>query len=115
VVDGLGIHAAGVADIGAAVTAGVAIEDFAIRAFSRDTNAIAPAHYRGGVHDHDEQVIRGFAVADELQNTVVGVVGIKPLEALPIEIDFVQGGFRGVETIEVADELLNAAMRRVFE
>src|SRR5213079_2455608 len=62
------------------------------------------------VHDGDDEVFSVFAAADEGKNTVVGVVGVNPFETVPVKLDLMEGGFGGIEMIEIADEPLDAAM-----
>ena len=93
----------------------VSVEDFAIKARVGDTQTIAFADYRSGVDDGDDEVSSVFAAADEGKNTVVGVVGVNPFETVPVKLDLMEGGFGGIEMIEIADEPLDAAMGIVLE
>jgi hypothetical protein len=80
-----------------------------------NTQAIAFADYGGGVEDGENEVFGILAAAEERENAVVGVVGVDPLETVPIEIDLMERGFGGVKFVEVADELLDATVGIVLE
>src|SRR5437879_2778316 len=107
--------AAHVADVGAAVMGGVRVHDFAIEARLRNAETVAFADDRRGVDDGNDEVFSVFAAADEGKNTVVGVVGVNPFETVPVKLDLMEGGFGGIEMIEIADEALDAAMGLVLE
>ena len=94
---------------------GVGVHDFAVEAGIGDTQAIAFADYRSGVHDSDDQVFGIFAAADERKNAVVGVVGVNPFETMPVEIDLMKSGFSGVKMVEIGDKMLDAAVGIVLE
>ena len=104
-----------VAHIGAAVVSGVRVHDFAIETGLRNAQTVAFADDRRGVDDGDDEVFSVFAAADEGKNTVVGVVGVNPFETVPVKLDLMEGGFGGIEMIEIADEPLDAAMGIVLE
>lgn len=106
-----GLLAASVADVRTPVVGGVAIEDFAVETGIRDAETVAAADYRRGVDDGDDQVFRFFAATNKRENAVIGVVGVDPFEAVPVEVDFMKRRFGGVKMIEIADEMLDAAMR----
>jgi len=59
----------------------------------RDAETIAFADDWCRVDDGDDEVFGFFAAADEGKNAVVGVVGVNPLETVPVEVDFMKGGF----------------------
>src|SRR5205807_10417977 len=101
--------------IGAAIVSGVRVHDFAIETGLRNAETVAFADDGGGVDDGDDEVSSVFAAADEGKNTVVGVVGVNPFETVPVKLDLMEGGFGGVETVEIADEALDAAMGIVLE
>ena len=104
-----------VADVGAAVVGGVGVHDFAIEAGLRNAETVTFADDRRGVDDGNDEVFSVFAAADEGKNTVVGVVGVNPFETVPVKLDLMEGGFGGIEMIEIADEALDAAMGIVLE
>ena len=105
-----GVLAAGVAYVGAAVVCGVGVEDFLVEAGARDADDIAFTDDGSGVEDDDDKVVGSFAVSEEGKDAIVAVVAIDPFEAVPVEIDFVEGRFGGEGVIEISDEFLNAAV-----
>ena len=106
-----GVLASGVAYVGAAVVGGVGVEDLFVEASARDTDDVAFADHGSGVEDDDDEVVGGFAVAEEREDAVVSVVAIDPFETVPVKIDFVESGFGCEDVIEIGDEFLNAAVR----
>ena len=110
-----GLLATHVAHIGAAIVSGVRVHDFAIETGLRNAETVAFADDRRGVDDGNDEVFSVFAAADEGKNTVVGVVGVNPFETVPVKLDLMEGGFGGIEMIEIADEALDAAMGLVLE
>ncbi len=94
---------------------GVGIQEFAVVAGFGDAETIAAADDGSGVDDDDDQIIRIFSAAEEGKNAVVGIVGVDPFETMPVKIDFMKGGFRRIEVVQVGDELLNAAVRIPLE
>src|SRR5690349_373922 len=54
-------------------------------------------------------------MSDKGENAVVGVVGVNPLETLPIEIDLMQSGLRREQFVQVADQALHAMMRIMLQ
>src|SRR6266446_778956 len=105
-----GQQSADVANIRTAVVGGVGVHDFTVQAGVRDAEAVATADDRRGVDDGDDEIFGIFSAANKGENTVVRIVGVNPFETVPVKFDLMQGRFRGVEMIEVGDELLNAAM-----
>src|SRR5712664_1315728 len=110
-----GLLAAHVADVRTAVVDAVSVHDFTVQAGVRDTKTITTADDRRGVDDGDDEIFGVFPAANKGENTVVRIVGVNPLETVPVKFDLMQGRFRGVEMIEVGDELLDAAMGIVLE
>jgi len=110
-----GLLATHVAHIGAAIVGRVGVHDFAVETGLRNAKAIALSDHRCGVDNSDYEVFGIFAAADKGQDAVVGVVGVNPFETVPIKLDLMEGGFGGVKTIEIADQVLDAAMGIVLE
>src|SRR5207249_8128282 len=113
--DTAGAGAAHVADVGRDMVGGVRVHDFAVVAGLRNAETVTFADDGRGVDDGDDEVFSVFAAADEGKNTVVGVVGVKPFETVPVKFDLMEGGFGGIEMIEIADEALDAAMGIVLK
>ncbi len=65
----------------------------------RNADAVAFANDWRGIHNYDQQILGLLSVAREGEDAVVGIVGVDPLEPLPIEIDFMQRGLRGEQFI----------------
>jgi len=82
---------------------GVGVKDFFVKAGAGHADDISFAYDGCGIHDDDDKIVFGFAFAHEREDAVVAVVAINPLEALPVEIDFVESGFGGENVIEVGD------------
>ena len=95
------VHAAQVAYIGAAVGCGIGIENLFVMAGARDADVVAVADDGSGIENGDDDVIWIFSTANERVDAVVGIVGVNPLEALPLKIDFVQSGFVSYQFIEI--------------
>src|SRR6266404_3212914 len=110
-----GLLAAHIANVRTAVVDGVGVQNFLVEAGIGDTEAVAAADDRCGVDDGDDEIFGIFSATDEGENTVVRVIGVNPLEAMPVKFDLMEGGLGGIEMIEVSDELLDAAMRVVPE
>ncbi len=108
------VHAAQVAYIGAAIGGGIGIENFFVMAGAGDADIVAVANDRSSVENGDDDVVGILAAADERVDAIVGVVGVNPLEALPLKIDFVESGFVSYELIEIGYEALDAPMRIVL-
>ncbi len=110
-----GLSAAHVAGIRAAIGGGVGIQDFLVEAGLRDADAISWANDRSCVEHDDEQVLRILAAAHEREDAVVGIVAVKPLKPVPLEIYFVEGRLSGVELVQVGDQALDTAVRIMLE
>ena len=93
------LGAAHVAGVRAAIVGGVGIQDFLVEARLRDPDAIARADDRSCVQHDDDQVLRILAPAHEREDAVVGVVAVKPLKPMPLDIDFVQGRLSRIEFV----------------
>jgi hypothetical protein len=105
-----GALAADVAHVGSAIVPGVGVENFFVETGAGDADDVAFANDGSGIEDDDHQVVGTLAAAKEGKNAVFTVVAVNPLEALPLKIDFVKGGFGGEEMVEIGNEFLNAAM-----
>src|SRR6266850_6901598 len=110
-----GLLAAHVADIRTAVVDGVGVHDFTVQAGVRDTKTITAAADRCSVDDGDDYIFGIFSTADERENAIVRIVGVNPIETMPVKFDLMESGLGGIEMIEVGDELLDAAMGVVPE
>ena len=88
-----------IADAGAAVICGIGIEDFLVKAWFRNADAIVAADDGGGVENDNQKIIAIAGASDERDDAAVGVVAINPFEASPFEIHFVKSGFGRVQVI----------------
>ena|SRR5579864_3970255 len=104
-----------VADVGAAISSGVGVENFLVVTGVGDTETIAFADNGRAIDDGNDEVIRRFPAADERKNAVVCVVGVDPFKTLPVEIDLMKCRLGSVKLVEVSDKLLDAAMRIVLK
>jgi len=111
----IGFLAAFVSDIRPAIGRRIGVENLAIVSGVRNAKAVAFADDRRGIDNHNHEVVGVLAAADKRKDAVVSVVGVNPFKSVPIEIDLMKGRFGGVNTIEVAHEMLNAAMLGVFQ
>ena len=93
----------------------VGVHDFTVEAGVGHTKAVAAAGDWRGVDDGDNEVLGGFAPADEGKDAVVGVVGVDPFETVPIELDLMESRLGDVEMVEIGDEALDAAVGIVLE
>ena len=87
-----GFDFAGVADVGAAVGVGVAVEDFCVGSRFRDSDQIFIPGDRCEVEGTDECF--GFILRDSAEciGTIRGIVGVNPGEAGIAEVAFMQCG-----------------------
>ena len=113
--DRIGAEAAEIADVRTAVSGGVGVEYFGVKAGLRDTDEVAFANDGSGVHDDDEKIAGIFTAANEGQYAVVGVVRVQPFETLPVEIDLMERVLGGIVFVEVGDETLNASVGIMLE
>jgi len=78
--DGVGMRAAHVADVAAAIDLGVGVEDLLVKSFAGHSEAVAFADNRRGIDDEDQRGA-GARLAHERGDAVVGVVEIDPFES----------------------------------
>src|SRR5262249_4724714 len=104
-----------VANVGPAISGAIGVEHFFVEAGERNADDVPFADDRSGVENDYDDVIGIAAGAEEGEDAVVAVVAVDPLEAVPVEIDLVEGGFGGDQVIQVANELLNASVGAELE
>src|SRR5580704_13729222 len=110
-----GGHRTGIALIASTVERRVAVENFAIDAESRDADAIASAHDRRKIAYADHLPAAGRRDTYEGDHVLVGIVGIDPLKTRRLMIGFPQGRLGAIDAIEIADQVLHAAMVGLIE
>src|ERR1700678_622664 len=104
-----------VALIAAAVETRVAVENFAIEPGRWNAHAIAGAHDRRKVTHANQLAAAGGRNPHEGDHVLVRIVGVDPLESRGLMIGFPQRGLGAVDAIEVADQILYAAMVGLVE
>src|SRR6266702_4102824 len=92
-----GLLATGVAHVRTAVVPGVGVEDFAVVARLGDAQPIPFADNGSGVEHDDDQIAGMSAAAHEAEDTVVSIVGVNPLEAVPVKFHLMKRRLRRVE------------------
>ena len=88
----------------------VAVEDFAIDAGRWNTDAIAGAHDGREITYADQFEAARWRDTHEGDYVIVGIVGVDPLEARRLMIRFPQRGLGAVDAVEIANQVLHAAM-----
>ncbi len=82
----------------------------------RQAQAVAGPRHRRQVGDADEHVLaRILAGAREGDDVGVGVVGLDPVEAAPVEVDLVERRRLAVHAVQIAHERLDAGVLTVLE
>ena len=113
--DRAGLDAAEVADVRAAVEAGVGVDDLAPGARAWQPEPVSLARDRRQVGDEDDDALVVGRLAGEGEDVRVGVVGLDPPEARVVVVELPQGGFGLVGVVEVTHQRLHAAVLRVLE
>src|SRR5690348_10473159 len=111
----LGVHTAEIAHSAAAVIGGVGVDPLAPETIARNPDTIPGAGFRSEVAHGDYRGIVFETVTQERQHTVFMVVHLDPLEARGLAIAAVQGGRIAIGAVEVADQVLDAAVFRLLE
>ena len=93
---GFGHGAGAVAHVAAGVVRRIAVEDLFVPALFRHAQPIAHARHGREVAGTTTKSLGIFRPADVAQRAVVVVVAVDPLEAVVVEIDFVQGLFAAI-------------------
>src|ERR1700735_5312767 len=93
----------------------VAVEDFAIFAGRWNTDAIASAHDGREITYADQFAAAGRRNTHEGDCVLIRVVRIDPLETRRLMIRFPQRGLGAIEAIEIANQILQAAMIALIE
>src|SRR4029078_10020307 len=105
-------HAARVvAQVAAAVEAGIAAEDFVVPDQLRHAQAMRAARNGREIAKRDDVIAGMFRLADEAERAFFPVVAVDPLEALVVEVDLVQSWLSPIDVVQVADALLQALVR----
>src|SRR5262249_36234745 len=104
-----------VPDIAAAVERGIAVEDLAPRPRKWHFDAIIAIHLGGEVHHHQATVVRLVSLSQPREPAAFGIMHDQPLEPGIFAIEFVQGRYRPVKPIEIADQSLHALMPGILE
>ena len=101
---------AAVPDIGAAVAVGIGIENFAPNSGEWNLDPVIPVDLGREIDHHQAALARLASLAQPSKNTALGVMHDQPLESGAVAVELVQCRQSPVETVEVADQSLNACM-----
>ena len=108
------MHPTQVPDPAAAVHRGVGVEHLEpVPALGQRDPVVVP-RLGGEVHDHGHGVA-GLVASHEGDHVVVGVVADQPLEAARVLVALVEGRELRLDGVEVAHQLLSAAVQRVLQ
>src|SRR5947209_7781652 len=103
-----------VADIGAAVSLGVGVDNFAVEPRAWDTKPITVSDHRGRVHGEDNDVAIARS-AHESDYAVFRIVEINPLKSFMTVVAIPQGRLVLVNVIEMLDESAEPIMFRQIQ
>src|SRR5580704_7445639 len=108
-------HCTSVSLIAATIESRVAVENLAIDTRSRNADAITGAHDRRKIAYADELSATGRRDTHEGDHVLIGIVVIDPLETRRLVVFFAQRRLGAIDTVEIADQALNAAMVGLVE
>ena len=111
----LGVDAAVVAGAAPTVIPGIAVEQFPPETRPRDADAIVAQRAGQEMADRKHGLLVGAPLAQKGQHLIGVIVAVNPLESARVTVAFVQGRELGIRLIQIADPLLDAAMRRVIQ
>src|SRR6185503_5497579 len=101
--DVFGVGAALIADVASAIKTRIAVQELAIVAGLRHADAIA-GPYDGRPIEHDgNPVVTMSSPADQRNHARLIIVAVDPLEAGPLEVDFVERRLLFVHAIQIFD------------
>ena len=80
-----------VADVATTVVARISVDELSPGARARQPDAVARANDRREIRDCDDHALATLGLANEREHVGVGVVYLKPVEALGIEVERPQG------------------------
>ena len=100
---------------GAGVRLGVGVEDLLPLAVGRQAEPVVVVRHRGEVGDADHVGRVAGAATDEGEDVAAGVVGVDPLEAAGVVVARPDGGGADVRRVEVAHQVVDAAVLGVLE
>ncbi len=109
------MDAAQIAYVGSAVPLRISVYRFPVKSQLRHAYAVVFAHDGRAVGDHDHEIFVVFPATQERKHAGIRIVAVQPLEAVPVEVHFMQGRFPGIERVQIRDQSLNAAVIFVFE
>ena len=99
--------------IAALVVAVFLVKQQRVGAAFRNTDAVIVAVYRGEVADEEKILFLCFIAADKAENTAVSVVGVDPLETVPVGIQLPQCRIFLVYMQQVAVIFLQVFVKRL--
>ena len=108
---GLGPDTTRVPHVGTVVALGIGIEQFSVEARAIHTNPIPLTHDRREVTNHHNFIAWSLPTPEERQHAVLPVVEFQPFKPAPVKIELMKGRLFFVNSIEVGDQALNAAVR----
>ena len=110
-----GLDAAKIAQAGAPIFRGVAVEQFLPVPAERHADPVILARNRREIAHHQDDVAGRFALAQKAQGARFGIVGIDPLEPGREAIQLMQRGLGTVKAVHVAHPLLAAGLGQVID
>ena len=114
--DFLGLHAAHVALIAAAVDGGVAVQHFAPEAGGGQADAVVRAEFGREMEDDEHLLAAVLRAAQEGEDAVQVVGAVHPLKAFEVVVGFPERGVGAIDLVEVGEEALGAGvLRALFE
>src|SRR5579875_3167689 len=109
----LGPGAAAIPEIAAAIDGGVAVEPLAPEAGIGHANAVVEARHRREIAGDEGEAVRLAAAPQEDDDAVLIIIGDEPLEARRLEVLLVESRQLPVQAVEIAHQVLDAAMERI--
>lgn len=98
-----GLDTAAVTHIAAAVDDGVRVDQFAIPPRFRNADVVIMARHRREVTEAHDGRLRVFRFSKVCDDGIVGVTRVDPLKTTPVKVDFMQGRFLAIDSIEIAN------------
>ena len=92
----------------------IGVEHLNVGALRRHADAVAVTYLRGEVMDTDEEIAALFSAPHEGDDTVLIIVAVDPLEAVPVEIDLPESLVIDVELVQCLGVCEHLRMHRVL-
>ena len=89
------------------------VEDQRILCTFRNAYPVVRSCHRGEVQDHQDIFLTCFIFADKAEDTSVPIVGIDPLETVPVAVQPVKGGKFAIQMEKVTEVILQILVERL--